>query len=113
MRAAIVASVFAVACSTAKPLGSLVTLPPDTPQECTRLCGSMGLTLSAVVVVASNAGCVCDAQPGAARAAGGPSAAAAGAVIAVQQAAQQQQQQQMQAHPPPYSPPPYTPPPVH
>jgi hypothetical protein len=96
MKAIIVMSLLGVGCSmTAKPLGSLVTLPKDTPQECTRLCESMGLQLSAVVVVASAAGCVCEAHPGAAKVSGGAAAASGGAVavMAAQAAAQQLQAQ--------------------
>jgi hypothetical protein len=104
MKLIVVAAFLAAGCSTARALGPLTSLPPDTPQECTKLCQSMGLQLSAVVVVASSAGCVCEAQPGAARPAGGTAAASAGAVIAAQReeaAAQQQQQQTQQvAHPP-------------
>jgi hypothetical protein len=102
MKLIVVAAFLAAGCSTARPLSPLTTLPPDTPQECTKLCQSMGLQLSAVVVVASSAGCVCEVQPGTAGRAGGMAAASAGAVIAAQkeEAAAQQQQIQQTAHPP-------------
>ena len=84
------------ACATRPPVGSLVRLPRDTAQECTNVCESIGLRLTAVVVVASSAGCVCEAQPGPGATPGGASAASAGAIIVVEEeeAAQHAQQQQ-------------------
>ncbi|HTO99002.1 MAG TPA: hypothetical protein VMK66_18255 [Myxococcales bacterium] len=104
MKLIVIAAFLAAGCVTARPLGSFTTLPPDTPKECTRLCQSMGLLLTAVVVVADSAGCVCEAQPGTARPAGATAAASGGAVIAARAAAaaaQQQQMQQAQQPPPP------------
>ena len=110
MKLIVIAALLAAGCTTAKPLGAFTTLPPDTPQECTRLCQSMGLQLTAVVVVASSAGCVCEAQPsGKARPVGGTAASLGGAVVALQEAEaathQQQMQMQQQAQPPPPPPP--------
>jgi hypothetical protein len=97
MKLVVVVAVLAVACTTAKPLGPLVRLPADTPQECARLCETMGLQLTAVVVVASTAGCVCEAHPGTARPSGAAAAASGGAVVAAQAAAAAQQRQQQQS----------------
>ena len=94
MKLTVVVCLLALGCGTAKPLGTFVRLPQDTPQECTKLCSSMGLQLTAVVVVASSAGCVCEAQPGTARPSGSAAAASGGAVVALQAAAAAQQQQQ-------------------
>ena len=95
MKLVVVAALAAVGCTTARPLGSLVSLPPETPKECARICGTMGLQLTAVVVVASSAGCVCEPEPRTARTTAGAAAAASGgAVVAAQAAAAQQQRQQ-------------------
>ena len=101
-RIVLVAALLAAGCSTARPLSPFTSLPSDTPKECTKLCQSMGLQLTAVVVVASSAGCVCEAQPGAARPSGATAAASGGAVVALQEAeaaAQQQQHMQQQQQP--------------
>jgi hypothetical protein len=99
MRSAMVVLLLLTACATRPPVGSFHRLPSDTAQECANVCDSIGLRLSAVVVVASSTGCVCEAQPGSGNAApGGASAASAGAIIVVEEgeAAQQQQAGQMQ-----------------
>ncbi len=46
-------------CVAAVGTQGMVTVPRDSPHTCTRFCTDMGLTLSAVVVMASNVGCVC------------------------------------------------------
>jgi len=93
------------ACATRPPVGRGLILPRDTAQECANVCQQIGLQLSAVVVVASSAGCVCQVQPGApAQGEGGASAATAGAIIVVEAEERQRQQQQASQQPayPPY-----------
>ncbi len=85
-----------VAGCAAKPVNTFTTIPKDTANECTQICGNIGLTMTAVVVVASEVGCVCEKAPGSRPA--GASAATGGAVIAVRDAAYQRQQQQQQQH---------------
>jgi hypothetical protein len=90
MRAAMVGLVVTVGCVAHRPTSAPVA--SDTPQECGRICEGMGLQLSAVVVIRSSTGCVCEAQPAAGRSAAGGAANAAGAVIAVMEEEQQQEQ---------------------
>ena len=99
MRFALVAFFFLGACKTTPPVNPLLSLPTDTAQECGGLCQRIGLKLSAVVVVADHVGCVCEVQPGAARAsASGSAAASAGTIITLEaaEAAHRQQQQQQE-----------------
>ena len=103
MRRWIALSLLSAACVT-PPVSGLARVPAETPDECDKNCGAMGMQMSAVVLVANMAGCVCE-RPGAAPGrAGGASAVAAGATAALAAARRQQQQQQ----PPPYVPPPPT-----
>ena len=81
------------AACAAHPVNTFTTIPKETPTECTSICRSIGLELTAVVVVASEVGCVCEKSPGAAKQQGA-SAAASGAVIAVERAQRQHPQQQ-------------------
>ena len=69
--------------SPTPPVHSFVKLTGDTTEQCRGVCQDMGLELSAVIVVRSSAGCVCEVEPGAtnARASGG-AASAADAMIA-------------------------------
>jgi hypothetical protein len=87
MRTAVVLVLLLAGCvrTTRPPVARLLTVPPDTAQECGNICQGIGLQLSAVVVVANSAGCVCEVQPRASSAVpGGASAASAGAVIVVE-----------------------------
>jgi hypothetical protein len=88
----VVALALLLAGCAAQPVSMFTTIPKDTGQECTKICGNIGLSMTAVVVVASQVGCVCE-KSGASRAAGA-SAASGGAVIAIEAAQRQQQQQQ-------------------
>jgi hypothetical protein len=85
-------------------VGERVALPKDSAERCTNLCGSIGMALDSVVVMASNVGCVCRAAP----APGAPPASSAGGMAAIliqEAAAAAQQQQQQQQHRPPPPPP--------
>jgi hypothetical protein len=65
------------------PVNSFVKLTGDTPAQCRGLCQDMGLQLSAVIVVRSSAGCVCEVEPGAPNASvSGGAASAADAMVA-------------------------------
>jgi hypothetical protein len=95
MRTAVVLILLLAGCATRPPVAPNLRLPPDTAQECGNICQSIGLQLSAVVVVASSAGCVCEAQPRTGNAApGGASAASAGAIIVVEEEQQRLKQQE-------------------
>ncbi len=87
MRTAVVLVLLLAGCvgTTRPPVARFLTVPPDTAQECSNICQSIGLQLSAVVVVTNSAGCVCEVQPRAGSAVpGGASAASAGALIVVE-----------------------------
>ena len=48
------------------PVGSSLRVPSDATDTCRRLCAGIGLEMSAVAIMASNVGCVCQEQrPGA------------------------------------------------
>lgn len=92
-------------------VGSSVTVPKDSATQCTRLCDSINLKLDAVVVMASNVGCVCRASDSGAAPTSATSSTTGGmAAIMIQQAAaaaahQQQQSRQRQRQQPTYQPP--------
>jgi hypothetical protein len=83
-----------LASCAAKPKGLLTTIPSDTPAECAEICGGMGMQMTAVVVAASNVGCVCEKNPGASKTSTAAVAAATTAVIASEEASQAAAQQQ-------------------
>jgi hypothetical protein len=80
------------------PVGSELSVPPDAAQTCAEHCGSIGLRLSAVAIMASNVGCVCQGGKGAATGEGtadqSATAAAGMATILMQQAADENARQQ-------------------
>jgi hypothetical protein len=81
-------------CGTATVGASRTTsIPKDAPATCSSYCRDMGLSLSAVVVMADNVGCVCavpgaagSAAPAAAPVNGSPGAAAGGMAALMLQA---------------------------
>ena len=83
----------AAACTASHPLGTSMTIAKETPAECTAHCGSIGMRMSAVVIIASMTGCVCEPAVAKTAAAGGGAPAASGGAVAAILAAQQQQQQ--------------------
>src|SRR5260370_15987379 len=76
MNRAALCVMLAAGCVTPTPPLRGAKLPPDSAVECGNLCASIGLSLSAVVVVQNSVGCVCQAKNGA-PAAGGATAMAA------------------------------------
>ena len=86
-----------VACQAALPANSV---PREAAGECAKHCGTLGMTLSAMVVIANMTGCVCEPtgkRSATAQSEPGGAVAAGGAAIAV---AIQQQQQGQQPRPP-------------
>jgi hypothetical protein len=76
------------------PVGSELSVPPDAAQTCAEHCGSIGMRLSAVAIMANNVGCVCQGGKGAAATGEGTAdqsatAAAGMATILMQQAAEE------------------------
>src|SRR5690606_25227090 len=61
-RAVLLSSVLLPSCSMA-PVGSSLEVPSDAALTCKHHCESIGLPLSAVAIMASNVGCVCEAAP--------------------------------------------------
>ena len=51
------------------PVGSSLRVPHDATDTCRTLCARIGLELSAVAIMASNVGCVCQEHPPASRSA--------------------------------------------
>jgi hypothetical protein len=49
------------------PVGSSLRVPGDAADTCRRLCGRIGLELSAVAIMANNVGCVCEERRQASR----------------------------------------------
>lgn len=79
-------------CTTARATWGPV--PKERATECVSHCEELGMKLSAVVIISSSAGCVCEPKDGQGQASGGTAAAAAGAIIAEEEAQRQQQEQQ-------------------
>jgi hypothetical protein len=83
-------------------VGSSLSVPPDSKEICTNYCSEIGMTLSAVAIMANNVGCVCKVNAESADSKE-PTSEESGSVtggmatIMLQAAAQQQQQQQAQA----------------
>jgi len=98
----LVAISFVIGACTA-PVGSTMAVPHDSAATCASYCQAIGLPLQSVVIMASNVGCVCNAQP---NAQGNAASSSAGGVAAMIQqeaarraaAAQQQQQSTSQHH---------------
>jgi hypothetical protein len=111
MKLATILSLVLAGCA-AQPVNMFTTIPKETASECTKICDSIGLQMTSVVVVASQVGCVCEKS--AASKGAQASTAGAGAVIALEAQRQQQQRQQQQIHAPSQAlPPPALPPPAH
>jgi hypothetical protein len=70
-------------------VGERVEIPKDSATKCSSLCGTIGLTLDSVVVMASTVGCVCRAAP-----ATSASSAASGGMAAIMLQEEEEQQQQ-------------------
>ncbi len=67
-------------------MGGLISVPKDSSATCTKICADIGLSLGAVVVMASEVGCVCSpAKPASSSDEKTASAAAGMATIAMQQ----------------------------
>ena len=97
MKPALFTALFVAGCA-AQPVSLFTTIPKDTANECIRICDSIGLHMTSVVVVASQVGCVCEPTPGAGSKPGQASATSAGAVIALEAQRQQEQARQQQIH---------------
>ncbi len=83
-------------CVTAPPVSSIRTLPHDTGDICAAHCSSLGMQLSAVVIVRDSTGCVCQPAGAAPRASGGSSAAVGGVLAVLDEEEQRRQQQHQQ-----------------
>lgn len=102
----VVAAVLALgigACRVQEPVAPSMEVPRDGAQVCAAHCGTMGLALGSVVLVANKMGCVCvpPAGPGPTAAVDGAGAVSALAFIAdeeEEEAQRQQQQHASQAH---------------
>lgn len=81
--------------STASP--TYGALPKERTNECVQDCQQLGLTMTAVVVMGSSVGCVCEPGRGASGTAQRAGGAAAGGVMVLQQ--QTAQQQARASHP--------------
>lgn len=92
-------ALFAAGCTTVSPVGTLRSVEKDTAQQCEGHCQSIGMRLSAVVIIRNSTGCVCE-PANAGRKIGRQGAAVGGAaavqMIEEEQRTQQQQQQQQQ-----------------
>jgi hypothetical protein len=86
-------SLAASGCVTAK--ATEYSVPKERASECRQICTDLDMRLSAVVVILSKAGCVCEpreAEGTPPRASGASTAAGGAAIQAIADAAQQQQQ---------------------
>ena len=87
MRSVSLLALLAMGCSAASPLSSSVELPRERTDECVQACTSLGLQMSAVVVIADKVGCVC--EPGAKAGLGSNATSAAGGLVMLESQDQQ------------------------
>ena len=74
-----------------------ISIPHDARNVCSQQCGTIGMNLSAVAIMANNIGCVCQTGAGAPPVATtGASSAAGMATISMLEEQEQEQQQQLQ-----------------
>lgn len=76
-------------------MGSELSVPPDAAKTCAEQCGSIGLRMSAVAIMANNVGCVCQPRQAVsdeAAESGGTAATAGMTTILLEEADQQQRQ---------------------
>lgn len=83
-------------CAAQVGASGMVSVPKDAPATCSGYCSDMGMSLEAVVVMASNVGCVC--EPRGKGASEGHGAATAGGMAAIIVQEEQQRQQQASHH---------------
>jgi hypothetical protein len=69
-----------------------VAVPPDAATTCEKHCNTIGLSLSAVAIMANNVGCICERATSAAES--GASTAAGMVTLLIQEEERRQQQQQ-------------------
>jgi hypothetical protein len=86
------ALIAATGCVAASP--TQLPLPKDLPQQCEQHCSSMGMRLSAIVIIISKSGCVCEPIKESGSQASGTAAAAGAAAIQVETEASEPKQQQ-------------------
>jgi hypothetical protein len=89
-------------CATQGAVGRARHVDPDAAKECVAHCGTLGMELTAVVIIMDSTGCVCEPAGRAPTVSHGAAAATGGAAIqAVVLAAQAQQQQAAAQRPKP------------
>jgi hypothetical protein len=89
-RISVVLLLVLVGCAATTSKATLGTTPKERVTECQNLCREVGLQMSALVVIMSSAGCVCQVVSSSA---GAPAAISGGAVIAAAEAARRQARQ--------------------
>lgn len=85
-------ALFSVNCQA--PVGSAREVPPDAADTCAEHCQTVGMRLTAVAIMASNVGCICQHGGEKGAAPGGEASAAGMATIMLQEEAQREQQRQ-------------------
>jgi len=88
----VLSALSSASCVTAR--ATAFEVPKERATECASVCQNLGMQLSAMVVIMSSAGCVCEPVRAPGEKQAGASAAAGGALIAAELAAEQAQQQQ-------------------
>ncbi len=90
--AVLAASAALAGCTTIPAVGSAVKLDPETANQCSAHCGSLGMDLGAVVIIRNSTGCVCAPRGKGSANASGASGVAGGAAVQIiddEQAAQE------------------------
>ena len=88
----LVALALPLGCAAQVGVGGMVSVPRDAPTTCSGYCSDMGMSLEAVVVMASNVGCVCEPKAKSASAEHGASTAGGMAALVVEEESRRQQQ---------------------
>lgn len=83
-------------CFTKK--ASQFSVPKERATECVAHCDGLDMKLSAVVIISSSAGCVCEPKDAQAHTGSGAAAVAGSAMIAEEEARQQELQERQRQH---------------
>jgi hypothetical protein len=85
-------ALFSMNCTA--PVGSGLAVPPDAADTCANHCREIGMHLTAVAIMASNVGCICQHGGSKAEAPGGEASSAGMATIMLEEEARRAREQQ-------------------
>ena len=96
-----IALLLASGCTTLAPIQPGFTLQKDTGTQCVKYCGELDMRMSAVVIISTSTGCVCEPRENKAGPSSAGAAVASGTVAVLMSAQGQDQREQLGLNPPP------------